>query len=401
MDEVSKKDFLAKLCCIIAAFCLWTYISIINNPIKTIVVKNISVELINTDAIKTSQLIVEPNQELTVSLTVKCNASKVFDLKANNFKVVADMSFYAIKKGKNRIPVDVEAPSGVTVVKDEGMWVDIEVDSLETKRFSVDSKISGKVQDGTYMNSPIIKPTEAEVSGPATYIAKVEKVIAYGNVDSFTSTSDATLPLMAIDKNGDQVKEVSVTPIDANVKVVMSKIKTVPVRVEIMGSLDSKYVLDSVDNSVETIQITGDQAVLDSITSISTENINISDFTEDKQVNAKLVVPEGIILVNNKSSINVKINIDTIETKTIKCEIKEVNLDENYNSKLETTSVEVTISAGSRKLKNIFSKDIIATVDYTNLNEGVFSIPINISYPSGVNIISKSKDNISVTISKK
>lgn len=402
MGEVGKKDFIIKICCLIASFCLWIYISIINNPIKTVVVKNIQVELVNTDTIKASQLIVSPNQDLTVNLTVKCNANKIIDLKAGNFKITADLNYYAVKKGENRIPVQVvDSPQGVSVVKDENLWVDVDVDSLESKIFPIQSKLEGKPQEGMYLNNPTINPSEAEVSGPSSYLSKVEKVIVFGNVNNFTSSNVVSLPLMAVDKSGNEIKEVSLTPKSANVTLVMSKIKTVPIKVELQGTVAHDYILDSIENSMENVQITGDDSVLNNITSISTEGINIDNLSENKEVDTKIVLPPGILLVNSKDSVNVKINVDKVESKIISCDIKAINLDNNYNYSFETNTINITISGGSKKLSNITDKDISANVDLKNYGEGTVKLPINISVPPEFVVTSKSLDETMVTISKK
>lgn len=402
MDYARKKKLIVKICCLVASFCLWIYISIINNPIKTVEVKDVQVELLNTDSIKASQLVIDPDQNLNVNLTAKCNASNVKYAKAGNFKVTADISSYAIKKGTNKIPVEVsKTPDGVSVVNDGAFWVDVEIDSLETKSFTIQSKIEGKAQDGVYMNNPGIKPAQVDVSGPSKYLAKVEKVIAYGSIDSFANTIGASLPLMAIDKSGNEVKAVSLSQNKADVTLVMSKIKTVPVKVVLEGTVDGKYSLDSVASSTENVQITGSDSVLNSIDAISTESININNLGENKEVDAKLILPQGILLVNSESTVNVKINLDKIETKSLDCDIKGINLDNNFNYKFDTNTINVTISGASKKLSSISEKDITATVDLKGYSTGFESLPVNITAPSGINIVSKSTDNIKVTISIK
>lgn len=402
MDEVGKKDFLIRICCIIASFCLWIYISIINNPIKTVVVKNIQVQLLNTDSIKADKLAIDPNQQLTVNLTVKCNASKVIDLKASNFKVTADMSYYAIKQGKNRMPVEVQdTPSGVSVVKDESLWVDVEVDTLEAKVFPIQSKIEGKPEEGTYMNNPTIRPVEAEVTGPSKYLTKVEKVIVYGKVESFTSAKEVSLPLMAVDKSGNEIKEVSISPQTASVTLLISKIKTIPIKVVLEGKVSNNYVLDSVDNSVENVQITGEDSVLNSIESISTESIDINNLSDSKEVDAKLVLPQEVILVNSKNSVKIKLNVDKIDSKSLSCEIKGINLDNSLNYNFDPSTINILISGQSKKIKDISEKDITATVDLKGVNEGNTTLPVNVTVPPEINIVSKSTDTIKVIVTKK
>lgn len=68
------------------------------NPIQTRVIPNVEVNLVNIENIEESNLALLPNQRFTVDLTISGRALDVFNAKAEDFRIEADMGGY-LKKG--------------------------------------------------------------------------------------------------------------------------------------------------------------------------------------------------------------------------------------------------------------------------------------------------------------
>ncbi|WP_396276502.1 CdaR family protein [Haloimpatiens lingqiaonensis] len=144
MDKKRRKDFIIKICCLIVAFGLWLYISNIENPIKTTVIRNVQVNIVNKDVLSQYDLVQLPKQSYTVNVTVKGATSEIYAIKPSSFKLEADISNYALKKGTMKIPVEVKSsPGNVSIINPESLWVKMELDNFSQKKVPVKLNIKG------------------------------------------------------------------------------------------------------------------------------------------------------------------------------------------------------------------------------------------------------------------
>ena len=95
MDKERKEQLIIKICCVIAAFALWLFITGTENPLTSYKLQNVPVKLLNTDVLTRANLVLVPGQDLTTSLNIKgANTSILLAKKAEDFTVVADLSAY-------------------------------------------------------------------------------------------------------------------------------------------------------------------------------------------------------------------------------------------------------------------------------------------------------------------
>jgi YbbR domain-containing protein len=98
MDKSENGTLIVKIICLLLSFGLWLYISNVENPLRTYELKNIPVELINQDSLTNSKFAIINKQQFTVDLKLEGSSSEVVNAKKEDFKIVADMSTYALKK---------------------------------------------------------------------------------------------------------------------------------------------------------------------------------------------------------------------------------------------------------------------------------------------------------------
>ena len=145
MVRKNKQEIMAMIICVIVAFALWLYVMSDVNPVKTTVVNNVPVELVNTESLEQSNLALLPDQHFTVNLSISGKTSDIFNVSAADFSLVADMST-SLKKGDNTISVEIKnAPKGITVNEKAGALyvIKVKLDSLTEKSIPVVIKVTG------------------------------------------------------------------------------------------------------------------------------------------------------------------------------------------------------------------------------------------------------------------
>lgn len=433
MEKKNNRQILIKVCCVIVSFCLWLYISNWQNPISTYTLKNVSVELINTDALAQSKLTLTPNQKFSVPITIRGTDLEVMKSKASDFTIVADMSVYAVKEGENRIPVQiVHYPSDVNIENTNNMWIDVEIDKTYDKSVSLKVKVQGKPRSGYYFVQPTTIQAEATITGPSKFVNMVSSVVANTNVDNLSKDLDTEVALEPVDKNGKTVSDVTVNPEKLQVTVPIKKYgavgsnvvpgekqssssnvesKSVGINVLTEGKQSATVDIKSITAADQSIQITGNYDQIKDITTINTEPIDLSKIAQSKTITVKLNLPSGINTLNGNTTENVNINANastntdtdnnTVMQKTFSINISVENLPDGFNSMLDNSSVNVTVSGDSTVINAINNGDIKATIDATSFKEGVNNVQPVVTLPQGVKNEGLNPNTINVTLIKK
>jgi YbbR domain-containing protein len=83
----------------------------------------------------------------------------------------------------------------------------------------------------------------------------------------------------------------------------------VPVSIKTTGKPLGQTNIESILSSPDKVDISGDAGVISDIGSLDTEPIDLSNISSNTTVNAKLIIPDKVKLVNSNGYINVNINI--------------------------------------------------------------------------------------------
>jgi YbbR domain-containing protein len=406
MEIKKRKQLIIKIVCGIAAFGLWLYITNTDNNIITYTVKNVKVELINVDVLTQYKLAQVPTSEYTVNLTIKGLASDVRIAKPDNFKVVADMAGYSLKKGENSIPFDVKTkPDNVTVVIVSDMRVRIKLDDLQEKTVPVKVEIDGKPKTGYTTLTSTVKPTDVLIRGAAEYVNKVTKVVAKCNVNGLDKDANLIIPLAPTDAGGSTIEHVSVIREYAEITIPIKKVKAVDVSIKTRGVLANGAIFKDVVPIPDKVEVAGNEADLQAITFIETEVIDLSKLSAESYQNGKLevklVVPENIKLVKGNGIINYKIESSKIIQKTLNLDIQYKNSD-LLIVKPDKSQLVLVVSGEESIINKLTSVDIICYVDLSTANEGDIDVPVLLgNLPTGVAKISATPATLRINIAKK
>ncbi|MCY6371505.1 YbbR-like domain-containing protein [Clostridium ganghwense] len=403
MVRKSRQQLIIKICCVIASFVLWLYTSNDEATSKTYKVTNIPIEVVNEEALIQTGFILSPNQNFTTSLRITGTPADVYSVRPEEFKIVADIGAYALKKGSNRIPINIlKRPNrNINIVNDGAMWITVNVDDYVEKSFPIKAQINGESKNGFYKETPIITPSTVVVSGAKQYVEKVEKVLVEIKMNNPDKNVSLLAPLKVVDKTGREVSEVQLSPKFADVIVPIQKTKQVGINIKTKGELNKDLILKSIKPKLDKVIITGEPKDLVKIEKLDTEPIDLSILTSEKtDLKLKLVLPVGIKLVKGEEYINTQIILDKIVQKNININVKVKNLPEGVSVNLEKDSVSLVVSGGRDIVNNLTSSDIRCLVNLESLEEGEYTIPISIELPPGVTKISQNIEFVKVNIVK-
>jgi YbbR domain-containing protein len=395
-----KSTWLIKICCVIAAFSLWLYVTNVdNNQVSHRI--TVSVTLTGIDSVTSQKLKVLPGQQFNVTLNVKGTPADVA-LGKDQFKVVADLSQYAVSKGERQIPVLVERqPANVSVLNSQAYYVKVIFDDLVEKSLPVKVAIDGKVKEGFHALKQTIRPTDVTVSGAAKFVNQVVTVEARVDLKNSDKDINSSLVLKAYDAAGREIKDVDIEPSTVDVVIPIKRTKTVGINAKTVGNPINGYALKQLIITPDRVDIAGGDAV-NSITSLNTVPIDLGTLSPNKEIVVKIDVPSGISLINSDGTIKVTAILDKIDTvnKTLAIQIR--NLNSDFDASLDTKSLTLVISGPKSQLDALKDGDIACFVDLSSIaNEGDHTVPVKVSVPNGINIVSSNPQNVKVTMKKK
>lgn len=403
MDKGNEKRGLVQIVCVLLSFSLWLYVTSYENPNRSSEIKGVQVEIINDNVLKESNLALSPNQSYTIDLRIEGPASAVYAAKASDFKLTADLGNYALKKGENNIPIKVvNYPQNVNIKNTGVLSIKVNIEEYSEKYVNVVSKVNTYFEKGFSQIASTITPEAVKVFGPESLVAKVESVALMGEVKNISKDFEEAFELKAIDKEGNIIKDVTISEATGRLGVKIGKGIEVPIKVKYAGALKDGLSIEKATLSQGTVSIVGDPKELEKIEFIETEPVNLSNITGDKDIKVKLIVPNGVSLNKSDEYINLSLKIKESApvSKTFDISVSYTGLD---ITKFEYTEnkVSITVTGPSEVMSSITSENIKVEASVNGLSDGSHEVVWNASLV-GISrsdvLIKNSTGNITVKI---
>ncbi|NFO13182.1 hypothetical protein FDB34_02945 [Clostridium botulinum] len=367
-----NKSLVAKLICLLLSFGLWLYISNVENPVRTYELKGVPVELINKESISKSNLAIVGEESFTVDLTLEGATSEITKAKKDSFKLTADMSSYALKNGENIIPIQIVSyPQNINIKNNGFLGIKIKLETLITKDVSLKSQVNITYKENIYKKDLTVSPEKATISGPESEVNKVDRGILVGNIENLEKDINKKFPIKFVTKDNKEVKGITSKVNEAELNIKVNNGKTVPINIKTIGMSNDGISIESMVAEPKSVHIIGEDKILNSINSIDTQEINISNITADVEVNTNLKLPEGVTIQENSQNVKVKFSVKKAQevTKNISCAVEYTNLNPNLIIDSSKSTANVSISGLESVINSITEAEFKATVDLSNISE--------------------------------
>lgn len=404
--KISQNQILIKICCVIASFILWLYMFNVENPIRERKIV-VPVNIVNKYVLSQSKLVEVDDKNLEIQIVIKGNASDIFSIKAEDFKLQCDLGSYVMKKGENKVPVQIKkSPSNITVVNNENLWLPIKLDTLVKRTLPIKVSIDGETSSGLRAVNPVLKTKEADVYGASSAVYSVNRIIGRYNVKNISKNTTINIDLEAEDSSGNIIKNVDIKPKYVQVSISLKNVKSVPINIKTTGNAQGG-AFKSMVSSPDKIDIAGDYSIISSINSLDTEPVDLSKVSSNSSINAKLVIPHNIYLLNSNGYVTLNIKIangddgNKTSQKTFNPKIQIRNLNNNYTAETQNSSAAIVVSGKSNIINSLNEGNIQCFVNLDSISEGENNVSVNVNLPEGVSLVSKNPQSVKIKVSKK
>jgi len=405
MDKGESRTLIVKIICVLLSLGLWLYISIVENPLRTYELKNIPVELINKDSLTNSKFTIVNEQQFTVDLKLEGSSSEVVNVKKEDFKIVADMSAYALKNGENTIPVQIiNYPENINIKNNGFLGIKVNLEELVKKEFTIKSSVKVNFKENIYEKEQTISPSKVTVTGGKSSIDKISEAILTGEEKDIDKNSKKDYGIKFVDSSGNEVSDVESDNKTAQLSITITNGKVVPINLKTIGIVAQGFKMDGYELSKSNINILGRSESLDKIQAIDTEVVDMSSLQEDHEFDIKLKVPDGISTQNGENSIKVKVKVSKEENviKNLTCNVQYTNLSEGLILDSSKPTVNVTLTGTQTELDKISSQNIKVILDLANVkDEGTFDYTPQATLVNANDVTISSVGSVNIVVKKK
>ena len=398
----NKQKVIVQLVCVLLSFGLWIYVTNIENPIKSYELNKVPVEIKNSDNLKSSGLTLSPNQDFYVNLKIEGSSQDLFSIDKEDFKISVDLNEFVLKKGENRVIVHIEeAPQDIKIKNSTGLTIKINTEEYKTKEVPVKSKINVISKSGYYVATPIFSPEIVLVSGPESLVDKVTSVVAEAEESNAVKTIIKNYIVIPVDNNYKEVTGVQLSQKWVEATIEINEGKTVPIKINVIGTIQNDLKLKSISSDTTEIGITGPKSILDSISEIGTENIDISQIKDNTSMEVKLKIPDGILIHNGQNNINVNILVEKKKTKEFTINYSIIGQQEGISIIPDKNNITIEVIGFEDDINNLTEANFSAQLDVSQYTkEGEYTKAPTVSLVGVNNVIINKVEEIKLIVSK-
>lgn len=340
----------------------------------------------------------------TVDVSIKGPYALVFKAKTiKDYQVYLDLSKATI--GKHKVKFKYKGFDKLKV-QIEPSTADVSIEEKVSRTFKVEPDFNESQLSSTYfVKSMHANPNEVTVTGAKSVVNRIAYVKAvlsgqFSATESFTKEAEVKV----LDRDMNKLN-VSVKPSTVPVKVDIGEYnKEVPISLKVKGSPKNNMKVKSLQSEVNYITLFGSKTDLEKI-NIFTVDVDVSKLKSSGNVVVNLSKPTGVTKLSvNKLKVHVSLD-DSITTNKLKDEntIEQGETSNTTTITLESVSVKirnldtkqytidgntdhyvsVVITGDRQKIANIRKSDIQLYINASNVTEGVNTLKVMGSSPSG------------------
>lgn len=401
MKKTLTNNLGLKILALIIAMIVWMAVINISDPVTTtkfydvpVTLKNESF-LINQD--KTYEILDDSN---FVKVTVKAPRSVLSELDKNDFYIVADFSNI---KGDNTVPITIAI--GNDKIEDMSLDHDdllLEVEDLVHKSFDVEWLAEGSPMKGYVLGDVESQPNSITVSGPASYVEKINKATVTLDITDKFESIQANCHVVLLDAEGEKLSNNRLTLSNDTIMVTadFDPTKTVDLKFSTTGTPAVGYGVIEITADPEVVTISGDATDIANISviNIPEEELDITGLDKEltKTINVGQYVPDElkdkITILSNGGNVDVTVSIKPVVGKEISVPTSEITV-KNLQSGLgyvfissdseQLTSIPITVYGLEETLEDITAEDVKVTIDADGLWVGKQHVQAQVMTPTG------------------
>lgn len=388
LKNLFTKNILLKLLSLLFAMIIWGYVMTDQNPVRTKTVAEVPVNFEGESDLIARRLVVRSDRsEALKNITVRVDTelTKYADLDAND--VTASISLRNVNgPGIYTLPINVTSADGN--VLGPVQEVTIEIDNLDSTSIPLEIKLFGELPAGYWNDDPLPASNYVKIEGAAKDIASVAKAVCTIDVTDRKRTYNESTAVELQNSAGEAVNVTLLGQIPSvPVKLTILRMAELPINLDaaILGADELPVNYEIVTTSISPssmVTVIGEADLIDSLSGIDIETIDVSGQKESVEETVALLLPEGVTSLNGDTvdvRINIRQSLKTLSFAAIPVEVRGLGSKLAASVNIESTDIEIEGRIG---LMNELSRDdVVLYADVKGMNAGTYQIELRLELP--------------------
>ena len=337
-------------------------------------------------------LIENPLTELSGNITVELDVPQAqYSLvNENNVRVWLDLSSIRTA-GTQLVPLNVTCTYG-TVKNVFPSTVQVDVEALDSRSVPLNATLSGRDQSYWY-NIRSLNPSTITVSGASSIVQNIAQGRLEVDVTNMSEATARAYPFTLYDYSGNEVSQDLLSrtssSVTASIEVFPTKELTVSCDLEdiIQGRVADGYEVKSISVSPPTITVAADQSLLDSLTEIAIEPIEVESVDRSFTVRRSISKLSDIRFFSTEQvyvTVEIAESVDSVALSNVPVVL--LNTPDHLEVTDTPDTINVRITGAVSEISDLTVDMLQATVDLSQAAAGVNSYPVQISVPGRPNL---------------
>ena len=386
---------LEKLLSIALAVLLWVIVVYNDESItRSRTLNGLSALLNGQNSLSSNSLALTDNPltELSGNITVELDVPQAqYSLvNENNVRVWLDLSSIRTA-GTQLVPLNVTCTYG-TVKNVFPSTVQVDVEALDSRSVPLNATLSGRDQSYWY-NIRSLNPSTITVSGASSIVQNIAQGRLEVDVTNMSEATARAYPFTLYDYSGNEVSQDLLSrtssSVTASIEVFPTKELTVSCDLEdiIQGRVADGYEVKSISVSPPTITVAADQSLLDSLTEIAIEPIEVESVNRSFTVRRSISKLSDIRFFSTEQvyvTVEIAESVDSVALSNVPVVL--LNTPDHLEVTDTPDTINVRITGAVSEISDLTVDMLQATVDLSQATAGVNSYPVQISVPGRPNL---------------
>ena len=417
MKEKITNNLLLKILSLIIAFLVWLIVVNADNPIMTESFVVSDVQLLNEAYIDADgKMCMQDEEQDPIRVTIRAERKVLDRISASDIRAVADLQ-QAVSLDTDPVMVPITAvcagiaPEDIQVTPQN---LSLHVEDKDTQEFVVNVTTNNTRPDRGYeVGTLSSNPEKIKITGPISLINKIDRVNAAIDVSDASEDVTEETEVTVIDKNGEVFSDTDMAYLNVSKVYVTARLwevrSDVRIRAEYSGTAAEGYEAESITTTPNVITVAGSTSALEALEEqnntiwIPADAVDIAGEKSDyeEKINISDYLPEGLKLTADSSE-DLFIRVNILPEGSSVCEVPTKNIivenaPDTMQVAFDTAMIEVRVKKTSEDLEDLTEKEIQASIDLEDIEEGSHELPVEIRLPEGYELVDEVTTGVEVS----
>ena len=401
--EILKNNWKIKVISLIVAIFLWSYVIGLENPTMTKQFREIEVVVQRDELLNEEGYTIVDRTPKTIDIEISGKRNSLNDTNASDIYAYVELG--DITEGPVSREIKFQIPTNVQVVNASSENVNFQIEKNISKDINVSIDYKNELPGDYVLESASSSLNKISVLGVRSQVDKISKLQALVDLKDIDADQMINVNLKPIDKDGNEVSNVTLGQSFVNVALNISKTKEVPIEVKTVNEEDENVKINSIKVDPVNVIIKGSDEDIEKIDKVFTKEVDLSAIKNGKS-KVQLDLPEGISLFNPDMNLNLVVDLEEKIVKEIDYTNSKIgfkNLEDDYNAKISNPNdkIKIKIEGFEKDVESLTENDIKVNVDLDGLDSGTYTLKPKVEDNDKFKYISSQPDSIKVNVEKK